>query len=94
MLRQEGLGTSVIAAHAEALKERLLAELPLKAELLNPGSPARFLALRSPEAAQWKAALEAEDVIVDVRGDVLRIGFGMYQDARDLEELIGALSRL
>ena len=94
MLRQEGLGTSDIAAHAEALKERLLAELPLKAELLNPGSPARFLALRSPEAAQWKAALEAEDVIVDVRGDVLRIGFGLYQDARDLEELIGALSRL
>ncbi|WBY06522.1 class V aminotransferase [Sphingomonas sp. 7/4-4] len=94
MLRQEGLGTGDIAAHAGALKAHLLAELPLKAELLNPGSPARFLALRSPEAARWKARLEAEDVIVDVRGDVLRIGFGLYQDARDLEGLIWALKRV
>ncbi len=94
MLRQEGLGTGDIAAHAGTLKERLLAELPLEAELLNPRSPARFLALRSPEAARWKAQLEAEDVIVDVRGDVLRIGFGLYQDARDVEGLIEALKRL
>lgn len=94
MLRQEGLRTADIAAHAGALKERLLAQLPLEAELLNPGSPARFLALRSSEAARWKAQLEAEDVIVDVRGDVLRIGFGLYQDARDLEGLIEALRRL
>jgi selenocysteine lyase/cysteine desulfurase len=94
MLRQEGLTTSAISAHAAALRDGLLAELPIEAELLNPGSPARFVALRSPEAARWKAALEAEDVIVDVRGDVLRIGFGLYQDARDLEGLIGALKRL
>jgi selenocysteine lyase/cysteine desulfurase len=77
-----------------ALRDALLAELPIEAELLNPGSPARFLALRSPEAARWKAQLEAEDVIVDVRGDVLRIGFGLYQDAGDLEGLIEALASL
>ena len=94
MLRQEGLTTANIAAHAGELRGALLAELPIEAELLNPGSPARFLALRSPEAARWKAALEAEDVIVDVRGDVLRIGFGLYQDGRDLEALIWALKRL
>jgi selenocysteine lyase/cysteine desulfurase len=94
MLREEGLTTADIAGHAGALRDALLAALPIEAELLNPGSPARFLALRSPEAARWKAQLEAEDVIVDVRGDVLRIGFGLYQDARDLEGLIGALGRL
>jgi selenocysteine lyase/cysteine desulfurase len=94
MLRQEGLTTADIAAHAAGLREALLVELPVEAELLNSGSPARFLALRSPEAARWKAALEAEDVIVDVRGDVLRIGFGLYQDSRDLEELTEALRRL
>jgi selenocysteine lyase/cysteine desulfurase len=94
MLRQEGLRTTDIAAHAAALRDTLLAKLPIEAELLNPGSPARFLALRSPHAARWKAQLEAEDVIVDVRGDVLRIGFGLYQDARDLEELIEVLRRL
>jgi selenocysteine lyase/cysteine desulfurase len=94
MLRQEGLATADIAAHAAGLRDALLAELPIEAELLNPGSPARFLALRSPEAARWKAALEDEDVIVDVRGDVLRIGFGLYQDLRDLEGLIEVLRRL
>jgi selenocysteine lyase/cysteine desulfurase len=94
MLRQEGLTTANIAGHAGALREALLAALPLDAELLNPGSPARFVALRSPEAARWKAALEAEDVIVDVRGDVLRIGFGLYQDQRDLDGLLWALGRL
>jgi len=94
MLREEGLTTAAIAAHAAGLRDALLAELPIDAELLNPGSPARFLALRSPHAARWKAELEAQDVIVDVRGDVLRIGFGLYQDERDLDELIGALERL
>ena len=94
MLRQEGLRTADIAGHAGALRDALLAELPIEAELLNPGSPARFLALRSPHAARWKAQLEAEDVIVDVRGDVLRIGFGLYQDARDLDGLIEVLGRL
>jgi len=41
-------------------------------------TPPELLALRSPEAAQWKAALEAEDVIVDVRGDALH---GLFEDA-------------
>ncbi|NWP47769.1 class V aminotransferase, partial [Escherichia coli] len=73
---------------------QLLAALPIEAELLNPDSPARFLALRSPNAQRWKAALEAKDVITDVRGDVLRIGFGLYQDMRDVTRLIEALSEL
>lgn len=94
MLSDEGLGTAQIAGHASALRDRLLAELPLQAELLNPGSAARFVALRSPAAARWKAELEADDILVDVRGDVLRIGFGLYQDVRDLDELLAALRRL
>lgn len=94
MLRQEGLTTADIAAHAGALRDALLVDLPIEAELLNPGSPARFLALRSPEAVRWKAQLEAEAVIVDVRGDVLRIGFGLYQDESDVDRLIGLLRHL
>ncbi|WP_404336454.1 class V aminotransferase [Sphingomonas sp. MMS12-HWE2-04] len=92
MLADEGLATAQIAAHSAALRDRLLAEHPLEAELLNPGSPARFVAFRSPEAARWKAALEADDIIVDVRGDVLRIGFGLYQDPRDVVRLVEALA--
>jgi selenocysteine lyase/cysteine desulfurase len=94
MLRQEGLTTAGIAAHVDGLRAQLLAALPIEAELLNPDSPARFLALRSPNAQRWKAALEAKDVITDVRGDVLRIGFGLYQDMRDVTRLIEALSEL
>ena len=94
MLADESLTTASIAAHVEALKARVLANLPLDAKLINPGSPARFLALRSPYAARWKAELEAQDIITDVRGDVLRIGFGLYQDSGDVDRLIAALSEL
>ena len=94
MLADAGLTTARIAAHVDALRARLLDRLPLKAELLNPGSPARFLALRSPDAARWNAVLEEQDIITDVRGDVLRIGFGLYQDERDVDRLVAALARL
>lgn len=94
MLAGEGLSTAAISAHADALKQRFLAESPLDAELLNPASPARFVALRSRRAAEWQARLAEEDIVVDVRGDVLRIGFGLYQDDRDLDRLLGALRAL
>jgi len=67
------------------------------AELLNPldGKPhARFLAFRSPNAQRWYAELKARNVITDVRGDVLRIGFGIYQDERDVDRLLGHLGEL
>jgi len=94
MLRQEELTTAAIAAHVAGLRAQLLARLTLEAELLNPGSPARFVALRAPEAQHWQKRLEAQDIITDVRGDVLRIGLGLYQDARDVDALLDALSRL
>jgi selenocysteine lyase/cysteine desulfurase len=68
-----------------------------RAELLNPldGKPhARFLAFRSPEAQRWYAELKAENCITDVRGDVLRIGFGIYQDEEDVDRLVQLLGRL
>ena len=101
MLAGEGLTTAAISAHCATLRDRLLASLgvtPLaRAELLNPpgaGPAARFLAFRHRLAAQWKTALEAEDIVTDVRGDVLRIGFGLYQDARDVDRLLGELTHL
>ena len=36
----------------------------------------------------WQAALQDADVITDVRDDVIRFGFGLYQDADDVERLI------
>lgn len=100
MLAREGLTTAAISAHVDVLRKRLLAglaETPLaQAEHINADtSPtARFLALRSPSAATWQAELLAQHVIVDVRGDVLRIGLGLYHDARDVDCLIEIASGL
>lgn len=92
MLAGEGLTTARISAHVASLRGRLLeriADTPLAgAELLNPpgnGPQARFLAFRSPQAGEWRAKLLAQDVVTDVRGDVLRIGLGLYHDARDVD---------
>jgi selenocysteine lyase/cysteine desulfurase len=95
MLAQNGLTTDRISAHVEALHKQLVGRIsgtPLaEAELLNPldGRPhARFLAFRSPNAQRWYAGLKAKNCITDVRGDVLRIGFGIYQDENDVDRLV------
>jgi selenocysteine lyase/cysteine desulfurase len=101
MLRENDLTTARISAHVEALQRQLLDALgstPLThAELLNPldgAYHARFLAFRSSEAQRWYAELKAKNVITDVRGDVLRIGFGIYQDEDDVERLVATLGEL
>ena len=101
MLAGEGLDTAAISAHADALKAQLLAGLRgnlADAALLNPAGPdghqARFIAFRHADAARWQSALLARDVITDVRGDVLRIGFGLYQTVRDVDALGQELAML
>jgi selenocysteine lyase/cysteine desulfurase len=90
-LEAEGLSTAAISARVAALQAQLLEAIvgtPLTdAELLNPldGKPhARFLAFRSPSAASWCEQLGHEGCITDVRGDVLRIGLGLYHDEADI----------
>jgi selenocysteine lyase/cysteine desulfurase len=91
MLEAEGLSTAAVSAHVARLQEQLLRGIGNtalgEAKLLNPltgGPHARFLALRSPHAQRWQAELMARDVITDVRGDVLRIGLGLYHDEADV----------
>ena len=91
MLRAEGLTTAAISAFVAGLQEQLLAALDGTAiggaELLNPldgGPHARFLAFRTTKAAEWSAALMAGNCITDVRGDVLRLGLGLYHDEADV----------
>ena len=101
MLAENGLTTARISEYVARLQEQLLAETGStalsEAELLNPldGRPhARFLAFRHPDAQRWYAELKSQNCITDVRGDVLRIGFGIYQDDGDVErlaELLGGL---
>ncbi len=92
MLGKHGLTTARISGHVAALQGQLLAQLHGTAlgdaELLNPagdGPHARFLALRSPLAQNWFRGLSERDCIVDVRGDVLRVGIAIYHDSADIE---------
>ena len=92
MLRAEGLTTAAIGSHVAALQQRLLDAVngtPLgEAELLNPlgdAPHARFLAFRSPKAADWSAQLLAKDCVTDLRGNVLRIGLALYHDEADID---------
>jgi selenocysteine lyase/cysteine desulfurase len=99
MLSDNGLTTARISHHVALLQAQLLDSIAGTAvggaELLNPlghGPHARFLALRDPRADRWCAELGARDCITDVRGDVLRIGIGLYHDERDIERF-AALAR-
>jgi len=101
MLADNGLTTASISAHVESLQRQLIDAIAgtalSRAELLNPldGKPhARFLAFRSSSAQRWYAELKARNVITDVRGDVLRIGFGIYQEEGDVERLARYLGEL
>lgn len=103
MLTDEGLDTAAISAHCLALKQHVverIAHTPLgAATILAPAAgpqqrQARFLALAHADAPRWQAALAARDVVTDVRGDVLRIGFGLYQTAADVDRLLEACARL
>jgi selenocysteine lyase/cysteine desulfurase len=95
MLQQNGLTTARVSNHVAALQQQLVASLDrtalADAELLNAldGRPhARFLAFRSPSARRWQEQLLARNCIVDVRGDVLRIGFAIYHDEADVDRLL------
>jgi selenocysteine lyase/cysteine desulfurase len=101
MLAENGLDTARVSAHCRALMRQFLDRagdtVTGGAELLNPlaiGSHARFLAFRSPDAQRWYEALRQANVITDVRGDVIRVGFALYQDEDDVERLLAALKGL
>lgn len=99
MLVGEGLSTERISARVTELKERLAAALvasPLgPAELLDPPTAAaRFLALRHPKAVEWQAGLMTHNCITDVRGDVLRLGLGLYHDEEDVDRFAETAGKL
>jgi len=89
MLKDNGLTTARISTHVTELQQRLIDNVAGTvlggAELLNRPGDARFLAFRSPEAQRWSAELMARDCITDVRGDVIRLGLGIYHDESDID---------
>jgi selenocysteine lyase/cysteine desulfurase len=91
-----GIGVGPAEAHARAvlMQAALLAGLDhagiaglTSADLIVPARSAQrgnFLAFRSPHAARQQAALARAGIVTDVRGDVLRLGFGLYHDPADV----------
>jgi selenocysteine lyase/cysteine desulfurase len=91
-----------IHTHVRALQQRLLDGLPdgrlARAELLpaHHEVPDRgnFLTFRTPLAGALQARLAEERVVVDHRGDRLRIGLGVYHGEADVDELLTRLRRI
>ena len=104
MLASEGLDTPAISARCAALRENMIGMIEAseagvlrEAEMVRPNAAppnARFIALRHPKAVEWKAALMAANIITDARDDVLRIGFGLYQDEADVPAFCAAAARV
>lgn len=103
-LEAEGIDAALVHAHALALQERFLARMAehpvgpfAEARLVVPRSePARgnFLTFADPEAAAWYARLHRAGIVTDVRGERLRLGFGLYHTADDVDRLVARLRAL
>ncbi len=105
MLDEAGLTTADVAAHARGLMTRFQTAVKAgqagrldRAELINPvtgeAARARFLALRHADAPEWRKRLLDAGVVTDVRDDVIRFGFGLYQDEADVDRLIAICDRV
>lgn len=80
-----------IHAHAHALQARFMEGWGRwRDRLVVPLDQPRgnFLTFEMPDAAEWQARLEAAQIITDRRGDRLRLGFGLYHRAADVDALI------
>ena len=99
-LERDEIDASLIHAHGLSLQERFLAAIgrevmgPFAAEnLVVPRETARgnFLAFEHPDAAGWAERLRRAKIVVDARGTRLRIGFGLYHAAEDVDSLVERL---
>jgi selenocysteine lyase/cysteine desulfurase len=97
-LDELGVTVADIHAHVGRLQDRFLKAGP-HPELLPPedgstGERGHFLTFRLTDAAAIHAALHAAGVITDYRDDRLRIGFGLYHDDGDVDELVHRLAAI
>ena len=100
-LKAQGCGAAQVRAHVDELqrqflRERARAPLLAGAELMPPSGTARgnFLVLRDARAAHLHDQLLAADILVDCRADRLRIGFGIHQDAADVDAFFRRIVKL
>ena len=100
-LEREQIDAALIHAHVEVLQARFMAAMAEKPwgifsadNLVVPlENPARgnFLTFQSADAGRWYERLHMAGIVTDVRGDRLRLGFGLYHTAEDVERLVERL---
>lgn len=87
-----------VQAHARALCDRILGELPAGWEPASPMEPearSHILCLRGPSAARTEAAFEAlraAKVVTSLRGGRIRVAPHLYNGAEDVNRLLAVLS--
>lgn len=95
LLQSEGIDVATIHAHVEALQRRFVERSPLPPALLvvpmDVKPRGHFLTFRTPQAATLYRRLLDAGVVTDYRGNRLRFGFGLYQDAGDVDRLCDRL---
>ncbi|HEY3639275.1 MAG TPA: aminotransferase class V-fold PLP-dependent enzyme [Rhizomicrobium sp.] len=101
-LEREQLSVAGMLAHVRALEHSFLAKLdhlnaPIRsADLLvsDEKRRGRFLAFRTQAAGQITNLLAAANIIVDCRGDRLRVSFGIYHEPADAIRLAQTIAGL
>jgi kynureninase len=94
LLLDHGIDVAAIHTHVERLQGRFcerLEQLGLPLPLATT-SRGNFLAFRLDDAAELDARLRERKVITDHRGDRWRVGFGIYHDPEDIDELCTRLT--
>lgn len=95
-LAHEGITPATIHAHAKALQQSFLQRVATSAlfqhaSLVVPADEVRrgnFLTFETPEAQTLYRDLQELRVVTDVRGHRLRLGFGIYQTAEEVDDLV------
>lgn len=95
-LSSEGVTPADISAHVEGLQHRLLESGAAPGRLLPREGLGRgnFLTFETPNAGEVYRNLHGHGVITDYRYDRLRVGFGVYHDASDVDRLVNVLRRV
>jgi selenocysteine lyase/cysteine desulfurase len=94
-----GIDEAAIHGHVGRLQGLFLDRLAARwQDALLPaertGRRGNFLTFRRPDAGELYRRLHDDGVITDCRDDRLRIGFGLYHDESDVDELLRRLKRI
>jgi len=99
-LQSEDWTIAKMLEHVRAIERAFLRELDLLNTAINSSGllvpdearRGRFLAFRTANAGAITAALAERNILVDFRGDRLRVGFGIYHNEGDAIQLARALT--